>query len=66
MEKQDFSFETVCYEFYERTKDYFVYDVEKTVLFLSVSNFGYDEDFEKSKECLKVVLNSIEFIGFDD
>ena len=44
----------------------YVYDVSDNEMIFSVTSFGYYDNPDKGRECLKVVFETMQFIGFDD
>ena len=45
---------------------YFVYDSIQKKKMLTISSFGYANDPDKANQCIKAVLDSLAYIGFDD
>lgn len=58
--------ENVRYIWNEENEMLNIYDINNSTKILSISSFGYCDEPEIAKECLKQVFETLVFIGFDD
>ena len=46
--------------------EYYVRDLIQNEKILMISSFGYNDDPNKANECIRAVLNSLYFLGFEN